>query len=476
MREKNSIMQNVDKLALGLYFALLVFGLLTVFAVSYDPDVSRFFNFSQTHGKQMIWMFISLIVGFSILTFDSTFFTKFAFIFYGIMLAVLVLTYFVAEDINGARSWLQVGSFQFQPAEFGKTATALMLAKFLSMIVGQPRNFKNKIIAYLILGVPMGIIIMQSDLGSALVYASLVIVVYREGFKINEVILVVAIMLAFVFSLLYDHVIIIYALSLIIIGYVLSNTMRLIRKEKAKGILFISLFIIAVVILVIALQNLEFRIIGSIAGLAILVFSYLVVRKQKNHPVWPAIIVYLLIGAFVTYGSDYIMTKVLKDYQAERVLVTVGVIDDDSDLTFNITQSKMTIGSGGIAGKGYLEGTLTQSEQVPEQSTDFIFCTIGEEFGFIGTFIFLIVYLVFILRIIFIAERQRSPFSRVYAYCVASFFFLQIMINVGMTIGLIPVIGIPLPFISYGGSSVLAFSILIFIMLRLDADRLLILR
>ncbi|MBP9796686.1 MAG: rod shape-determining protein RodA, partial [Chitinophagales bacterium] len=163
-------------------------------------------------------------------------------------------------------------------------------------------------------------------------------------------------------------------------------------------------------------------------------------------------------------------------YQAERVLVTVGVIDDDSDLTFNITQSKMTIGSGGIAGKGYLEGTLTQSEQVPEQSTDFIFCTIGEEFGFIGTFIFLTVYLVFILRIIFIAERQRSPFSRVYAYCVASFFFLQIMINVGMTIGLIPVIGIPLPFISYGGSSVLAFSILIFIMLRLDADRLLILR
>ena len=476
MREKNSIMQNVDKLALGLYFALLVFGLLTVFAVSYDPDVSRFFNFSQTHGKQMIWMFISLIVGFSLLTFDSTFFTKFAFIFYAFMLAILVLTYFVAEDINGARSWLQVGSFQFQPAEFGKTATALMLAKFLSMIVGQPRNFKNKIIAYLILGVPMGIIILQSDLGSALVYASLVIVVYREGFKINEVILVVAIMLAFVFSLLYDHVIIIYVLSLIIIGYVLSNSMRLIRREKPKGILFMSLFIIAVIILVIALQNIEFRIIGSIIGLAILFFSYMVVRKQKNHPVWPAIIIYLLIGAFVTYGSDYIMTKVLKDYQAERVLVTVGVIDDDSDLTFNITQSKMTIGSGGIAGKGYLEGTLTQSEQVPEQSTDFIFCTIGEEFGFIGTFIFLTVYLVFILRIIFIAERQRSPFSRVYAYCVASFFFLQIMINVGMTIGLIPVIGIPLPFISYGGSSVLAFSILIFIMLRLDADRLLILR
>ncbi len=476
MREKNSIMQNVDKLALGLYFALLVFGLLTVFAVSYDSDTSRFFNFSQTHGKQMIWMFISLIVGFSILTFDSTFFTKFAFIFYGVMLVVLIITYFVADDINGARSWLQVGSFQFQPAEFGKTATALMLAKFLSMIVGQPRNFKNKMIAYLIFGVPMVIIIMQSDLGSALVYASLVIVVFREGFKINEVILVVAIMLAFVFSLLYDHIIIVTVLSIALLIYVSSNTLRLIRKEKFKGILFLVLFIISIILLVLALKNEEFRIVGSALGLLVLFSSYLIVRKQKNHPVWAPIIIYLLIGTFVTYGSDYIMTKVLKDYQAERVLVTIGVINDDSDLTFNITQSKMTIGSGGVAGKGYLQGTLTQSDQVPEQSTDFIFCTIGEEYGFIGTFLFLSVYLVFILRVIFIAERQRSPFSRVYAYCVVSFFFLQIMINVGMTIGLIPVIGIPLPFISYGGSSVLAFSILIFIMLRLDADRLLILR
>ena len=171
MREKNSVMQNVDQLALGLYLSLMIIGLFTVFAVSYDSDTSRFFNFSQTHGKQLIWMCISLVVGFSILTFDSGFFTKFAMIFYGITLFILVVTYFVGEDINGARSWLQVGGFQFQPAEFGKTATALMLAKYLSIIVGQPRSFKNKFISYLIFGVPMGIIIMQSDLGSALVYA-----------------------------------------------------------------------------------------------------------------------------------------------------------------------------------------------------------------------------------------------------------------------------------------------------------------
>lgn len=476
MREKKSIMQNVDQLTLGLYFALLVIGLLTVFAVSYDEDTSRFFNFSQTHGKQMVWMFISLIIGFSILTFDSAFFTKFAGVFYVITLIILAITYVVADDINGARSWLQVGSFQFQPAEFGKTATALMLSKYFSNIMGQARTFRNKIVAYLIFGVPMGIIVLQSDLGSALVYASLVLVVYREGFKINEVILVVGIGMAFVFSLLFDHMTIIYIMSLFIVGYVVFNSMKLIRKEQIKGIGFLATFIVAVIVLVYALYDQRLALPGSILGLIILLLSYLIVRKQKNHPVWAPILIYLVIGAFVTYGSDYIMKDVLKEYQAQRVLVTIGKIKDESDLTYNITQSKMTIGSGGVAGKGYLEGTLTQSEQVPEQSTDFIFCTIGEEFGFLGTFIFLGIYLVFLLRVIFIAERQRSPFSRVYAYCVASFFFLQIMINVGMTIGLVPVIGIPLPFISYGGSSVLSFSIMIFIMLRLDADRLLILR
>ncbi len=202
----------------------------------------------------------------------------------------------------------------------------------------------------------------------------------------------------------------------------------------------------------------------------------MVVRKQKNHPVWPAIIIYLLIGAFVTYGSDYIMTKVLKDYQAERVLVTVGVIDDDSDLTFNITQSKMTIGSGGIAGKGYLEGTLTQSEQVPEQSTDFIFCTVGEEWGFLGSLVVLGLFTALLARIIYVAERQRSAYSRIYGYGVACIIFFHLMVNIGMTIGLAPVIGIPLPFYSYGGSSLWSFTILLFIFIKLDAYRLQILR
>ncbi len=476
MREKKSIMQNVDQFALGLYFALLVIGLFTVFAVSYDSDTSRFFNFSQTHGRQMVWMFISLIVGFSILTFDSSFFTKFAMILYAITLGILVITFVVAVDINGARSWLQVGSFQFQPAEFGKTTTALMLAKYLSMITGQARSFKNKLIAYLILGIPMGIIVLQHDVGSAMVYGSLVFVIYREGFPVYEVLFVLFIGLCFVFSLIFGGDPVAIVLSIAMMAYVIFTSLKMVRKEKVKGVSFLIVFCSAILLFLLGAEVMSLNLIAIYLGtLALLITAVIMVRKVKYFKIATPVFLYVALLAFVIFGVKYITTDLLEDYQVQRIETLLG-ISDDADAEYNVTQSKMTIGSGGVAGKGYLQGTLTQSEQVPEQSTDFIFCTIGEEFGFLGTFIFLLIYLLFILRIIFIAERQRSPFSRVYAYCVASFFFLQIMINVGMTIGLIPVIGIPLPFISYGGSSVLAFSILVFIMLRLDADRLLILR
>jgi len=476
MREKKSIMQNVDQFALGLYFALLVIGLFTVFAVSYDSDTSRFFNFSQTHGRQMVWMFISLIVGFSILTFDSSFFTKFAMILYAITLGILVITFVVAVDINGARSWLQVGSFQFQPAEFGKTTTALMLAKYLSMITGQARSFKNKLIAYLILGIPMGIIVLQHDVGSAMVYGSLVFVIYREGFPVYEVLFVLFIGLCFVFSLIFGGDPVAIVLSIAMMAYVIFTSLKMVRKEKVKGVSFLIVFCSAILLFLLGAEVMSLNLIAIYLGtLALLVTAVIMVRKVKYFKIATPVFLYVALLAFVIFGVKYITTDLLEDYQVQRIETLLG-ISDDADAEYNVTQSKMTIGSGGVAGKGYLQGTLTQSEQVPEQSTDFIFCTIGEEFGFLGTFIFLLIYLLFILRVIFIAERQRSPFSRVYAYCVASFFFLQIMINVGMTIGLIPVIGIPLPFISYGGSSVLAFSILVFIMLRLDADRLLILR
>lgn len=474
MRSKKTILQNVDAVILILYGLFIVIGLMEVYAVHYSEG-SRLFNLHAVSGKQMTWMCISIIAGFSILAFDSSFFTKLAPLFYVLMLLLLAVTVVFARDINGARSWLQIGSFQFQPAEFGKMITALMLAKFLSNIEGKPRSLKNKLLAYCIIGIPMGIIILQSDMGSALVYASLIIVVFREGFPINEVVVAVLVGLCFIFSLIFDHVLIIYTLSAGIWCYVLLNSMRLLRKERKTGILFLLLFSAGILMLIASMRIHDAEMPLRLSALALVFLSWLSVRRQKQHKVWWPVVIYLLLGAFVVYGSDFIMHDVLKPYQSNRILTLVGKMHD-SDASYNTVQSQMTIGSGGLTGKGYLKGTLTQSNQVPEQSTDFIFCTIGEEFGFIGTSVFLLLYLIFILRIIYIAERQRSAFSRVYAYCVASIFFLQVMINVGMTIALIPVIGIPLPFISYGGSSVLAFSIMIFIMLRLDADRLLILR
>lgn len=475
MREKKSIMENVDQLLLGLYFAIMVIGLLNVFAVSYSDEV-RFFDLALPHGKQLMWMCISLVVGFSILTFESSFFTKFAIVLYGVTIAILVITFLVAVEINGARSWLQVGSFQFQPAEFGKTTTALMLAKFLSIINGQPRSFKNKIISYLIIGVPMGIIVMQSDVGSALVYASLVLVVYREGFPVYEVLFVLAIGLCFVFAMIFGVDPVAVVLTIVIWLYVIFSSFKLVRKEKLKGIIFLIIFSAGVLLFLIGgeLLGMDTHIAAALMIFA-MIAALINVRKVRFFDMRVPVVLFAILMGFVMFGVEAITTDILEDYQVQRIETLLGM-SDDADAEYNVTQSKMTIGSGGVFGKGYLQGTLTQSEQVPEQSTDFIFCTIGEEWGFAGTFIFLTVYLLFILRVIFIAERQRSPFSRVYAYCVASFFFLQIMINVGMTIGLIPVIGIPLPFISYGGSSVLAFSIMIFIMLRLDADRLFILR
>jgi rod shape determining protein RodA len=475
MREKKSILQNIDRLMLWSYFALLLMGFLTVFAVSYNAETSRLFHLGQTHGRQLIWMLISVFTGFILLTFDSNFFPKFAVIIYVSIILLLLVTLALAREINGARSWLQIGSIQFQPAEFAKTSTAIMLAKYISSLQPSARRLKDKLIAYAIIFLPMSIIVLQQDVGSALVYTTFVLVLFREGFKVNEVFVVLLSGLCFLLSLFIDHNIIIIILSACMAIYVLNNASSLLRKFKLTGYTFLIFLLSSIIILYISTRITDYRFTGACVSFACLLAAWFTIRRLNHKGYFLPMLVYMLLTGFVAYGTDYLMNEILERHQSQRVLTLLG-LSDDANANYNVDQSKIAIGSGGFFGKGYLNGSLTQSKHVPEQSTDFIFCTIGEEFGFLGTSIFLLIYLVFILRIIYIAERQRSPFSRIYAYCVASIFFLQIMINVGMTIGLLPVIGIPLPFISYGGSSVLAFSVMVFILLRLDADRLLILR
>ncbi len=475
MREQQNILQRADKPLMVMYLMLLIFGALTVFAVNYEPGNSSFFDLSLTHGRQMIWMFISVLLGLSMLTFNSNFFTKLSIPFYVIMVVLLLITLAVAREINGARSWLQIGPVQFQPAEFAKTATALMLAKYISGLKITERGIRYKFIASVIILLPMLIIVLQQDVGSALVYVSLSLVLYREGFAVREVIVGLLFGVGFVCSLIFDVQMLLWLFSVAAVIYVLLSSEKLWRKDAAKAAiftLFIALFFAAFIL---AYYAVPMRFILLSGSLVLLVIAGLTIRNSKHISVMPAVFMYAAITAFSVYGTAMVMNDILQPHQSQRVLTLFG-LSDDPDANYNVTQSKMTIGSGGLAGKGYLQGTLTQLKHVPEQTTDFIFCTIGEELGFIGTALFILLYTAFILRLTFIAERQRSPFTRIYCYAVAAIFFIQILINVGMTIGLVPVIGIPLPFISYGGSSVLAFSIMVFIVLRLDADRLLILR
>ncbi|HPR27876.1 MAG TPA: rod shape-determining protein RodA [Chitinophagales bacterium] len=475
MREPQNIIQRLDKPMLVLYLLMLLVGLMTVFAVNYNEESSRFFNLSQTHGRQMTWMFISLVLGFSMLTFNSNFFTKFSIPFYIIIILLLLVTLAVAREINGARSWLQIGPAQFQPAEFAKTATALMLAKYISSLSNAVKTFRQKMIAAGIILLPMAIIILQEDMGSALVYTSLSLVLYREGFKVREVIIALLFGAGFILSMLVSVQVLLWVLSGVVLLIAAFSSGRLWRKDKPRYLRYWLLFLLSVASFAAGYYLPALRIYLIVLAVLFMAGVWMALRPVVYMRITPVFWLYLALTGFTLYGSSFVMNELLESHQSERVLTLLG-LSDDPDANYNVTQSKMTIGSGGFAGKGYLEGTLTQLKHVPEQSTDFIFCTIGEELGFLGTFFFLAIYLAFILRIIHLAERQRSPFTRIYCYSVASIFFIQVMINVGMTIGLLPVIGIPLPFISYGGSSVLAFSIMVFIVLRLDADRLLILR
>ncbi len=475
MSRKGTILNRIDKPLFIMYLLLLVMGISTVYAVNFKPGESSFFNLSLTHGRQMTWMAISVLLGLSMLTFNSNFFTRLPIPFYLIMVVLLLVTLVVAREINGARSWLQIGPIQFQPAEFAKTATALMLAKYISGLPLKARGWKYKLVASAIILLPMGIIVLQQDVGSALVYFSLSLVLFREGFRVYEVLIGLAFGLGFILSLIVPEVWLLWIFSAFCLLLFLMVSGRWFRKERASATVYASLLLVTIVLIVVSFYLPAFRI--YLIGIAFVFAAIMAFMLRGNR--WisftPVLLLYVSLTAFTVYASGFVMESVLQPHQSQRVLTLFG-LSDDPDANYNVTQSKMTIGSGGLAGKGYLQGTLTQLEHVPEQTTDFIFCTIGEELGFMGTAFFLLLYLFFILRLTVIAERQRSVFTRIYCYSVAAIFFIQVMINVGMTIGLLPVIGIPLPFISYGGSSVLAFSIMVFIVLRLDADRLLILR
>ncbi len=438
---RKTLFSRIDGILLLLYFALVIVGIAAIYSVEHRTTDTELIIMGRGYVKQLTFFGVSLFLGFIIILTDSKFFSSFAFLIYAICLATLFVTIFAGVGAKGSRSWLDIAGFRFQPGEVAKICTALALAKFLSLNETNFKRTKDRLVGVAIAVLPAIFIILQKETGLALVYISFFLVMYREGLPNAILVIGVAAVALVITSLLIERNLLAILLTAfaILIGIMIRHTLR--RKIAPRIIL-----------------------VGSL--MVALLFSQFVVPFTFKH--------------------------VLQKHQIERIYSMIGVdvpdeynkaLDANGDKKehinsseYNVLQSKIAIGSGGMLGKGFLKGTSTKNQFVPEQHTDFIFCAIGEQFGFLGSAVLIVLYILLMLRIIYLGERQRSAFTRVYSYCVASILFFHFAINISMTIGLAPVIGITLPFLSYGGSSLLSFSVLIFILVRLDADRQMLIR
>jgi rod shape determining protein RodA len=419
-RNNEGVLQNIDWILVLMYLLMVTMGWFNIYAAVYNEEYKSIFDTSQSYGMQLVWIISSLFIAFVILVIDGEAFPRLAWVIYGAFILLLIAVIFVGAEVKGSKSWIGVGSFRVQPAEFAKFATNLAIAKYLSNINIKIDNLNTKLVAGALFAVPALIIILQNETGSALVYGSFILVLFREGLSGNFLILGLMMVVLFVLALLVDETI----LS-VILAVVAASSLFFIRR-KMRNIL-------------------------AVAGILVAALSFV-------------------------YSVDYAFVNILEPHQKKRINVLLGKEVDPKGAGYNVNQSMIAIGSGGVFGKGFLKGTQTKFNYVPEQSTDFIFCTVGEEWGFAGSVVVIGLFVILLLRIIYLAERQRSAFSRIYGYGLASIIFIHLAINIGMTIGLAPVVGIPLPFFSYGGSSLWSFTILTFIFVRLDAYRFQILR
>lgn len=407
---------DVDWFTVLLWFALCIIGWFNIHAAVFDPEYPSLFNLNTNYGKQSIYIFSAIILAVTILIVDAKFYSSVSPILYAITILLLITVLIVGRNVGGNQAWIPIGSFRLQPSEFAKLATCLLLARYLSAQSTKSPTLKSLFFGAIIILLPVFLVLLQPDTGSALAFFALIFVFYREGYISGAWMLFGALcILLFVLSLAFNP---------------------------------------WVVILVLA----------AICGLGIYYF-------RKKTKIIINLVVLFVLSALYVFSVEFVYENVLQSHQRNRIDVILGKIDDPRGEGYNLNQSMIAIGSGQFWGKGYLQGTQTKYNFVPEQSTDFIFCTIGEEWGFVGCIVVIGIYLTLLLRIINIAERQRTAFARIYAYGVACILFFHFAINIGMTIGIVPIIGIPLPFISYGGSSLWSFTILLFIMIKFDANR-----
>lgn len=471
--------RSLDWITIVLYILLVGAGIFSIYAASYDFDNAAIFDFNEFSGKQLVWAGLGLLLGCVVLLIDYRLYEAYAYPIYAAVLFLLLVTIFVAPDIKGSRSWLVFGPVSLQPAEFGKFATALALAKlFDSYNFNLNQKLSNYFRALIIIFLPIILILLQKETGSALVYISLIFVLYREGMSGLILFSVLSAVVFFVVAVKFsDPLILGIPMGEFTVLLLISLIFICMLVFYCKDIIIARNVILGFVgagILVTILELCNLHINGTIFFITILSGGCIYVAiAMFKHRIEKFLITisFAALSVMFLFSVNYVFNNILQPHQRQRIKVTLGIVEDLRGAGYNVNQSKIAIGSGGVTGKGFLNGTQTKLKYVPEQHTDFIFCTIGEEQGFIGASAVLILFLALILRVIHIAERQRTPFGRVYGYCVASYLIFHLSINVGMVLGLCPVIGIPLPFFSYGGSSLWGFTILLFILLRIDAAR-----
>lgn len=478
--KSDSILKTLDWVTIALYLLLIIAGWFSVCGASYDYGERDFLDFSTRAGKQFMWIICSFGLGFVLLMLEDRLYDMFSYIIYIGMIVLLIVTIFIAPDVKGSRSWLQMGPVSLQPAEFAKFATALVLAKYITSYSFNIKKSKCFLILLGFILLPMMLIVLQKETGSALVYLAFFLVLYREGMPGVVLFSGVCAVVYFVVGIRFEEVFIadtptpigeFAVLSMILLFAGGMVWVYLKKWEPVRNIIGVSLLVMLIAY-GISEYVIPFNLVWVQWALCIVAVGYLLFLSLRERQR-----AYMLIGLFAIgsigflYSGDYVFNNILEAHQQVRIKVVLGMEEDLTGAGYNVNQSKIAIGSGGLTGKGFLNGTQTKLKYVPEQDTDFIFCTIGEEQGFVGSAVVLLLFLALILRLIALSERQPSAFGRVYGYSVVSIFLFHVFINVGMVLGLTPVIGIPLPFFSYGGSSLWGFTILLFIFLRIDAGR-----
>ncbi|MBO4464972.1 MAG: rod shape-determining protein RodA [Prevotella sp.] len=479
--EKKGVLRSLDYWTIAFYLLLLVGGWFSVCGASYELGTEvDLFSLDTRSGMQIVWIGTSLVLALLIMLLDDRYFDMFAYVIFGFMLLLLFATIFNPHSIKGSRSWLVMGPLRLQPAEFAKFATALVLAKFMSGRDYNIHNMKDFLRTLAIIFTPMLFIVMQRETGSALVYLAFFLVLYREGLTGSVLFTAVAAVFYFVVGIRYSEPLLLETPThigrfvVLLSIQVFSIVMVGVYLQKWRQVLWALMGTVGLTLIALgfSLYVLPFDIYWIQLAISVGLVVWLVwqaIATQLRPWLW---IAFFAVGSILFFhGADYALNHVLEPHQRTRINVLLGLEDDLKGAGYNVHQSEIAIGSGGLTGKGFLNGTQTKLKYVPEQDTDFIFCTVGEEQGFVGSAGVLLLFLALILRLVHVAERQPTTFGRVYGYCVLSIFLFHVFINVGMVLGMTPVIGIPLPFFSYGGSSLWGFTILLFILLRIDAGR-----